>query len=136
MIVFSCFLQNMLMDGVINAFGVIYLEVTESFGANASQAAWILSIQTCTHGLVGKLCHYYYVLSMLYLVCCMWNVVCCMWWWCVLCCMLYVVYCILYVVCCMLMLYVVGCMLYVVRCVLYVVCCMLYGSVLCCIILY
>ena len=53
--VFSCFLQNLLMDGVINAFGVIYLEVTESFGASASQAAWILSIQICTHGLVGRL---------------------------------------------------------------------------------
>ena len=54
MIVLSCFLQNMLMDGVINAFGVIYLEVTESFGASASQAAWILSIQTCMHGLAGQ----------------------------------------------------------------------------------
>ena len=44
----------MLMDGVINAYGVIYLEVTESFGASASQAAWILSIQTCMHGLAGQ----------------------------------------------------------------------------------
>ena len=86
------------MDGVINAFGVIYLEVTESFGANASQAAWFLSIQTCTHGLVGKLCHYYYVLSMLYVVCCVWYVVCGM---------LYVVCGMLYVVCCMVVYYVV-----------------------------
>ena len=54
MIVISCFVQNMLMDGVINAYGVIYLEVTESFGASASQAAWILSIQTCMHGLAGQ----------------------------------------------------------------------------------
>ena len=42
------------MDGVINAFGVIYLEVTDAFNASSAEAAWILSLQTCVMGLVGE----------------------------------------------------------------------------------
>lgn len=44
----------MIMDGLINAFGVIYIEVLEKFGTTSAEAAWILSIQVCVHGFVGK----------------------------------------------------------------------------------
>lgn len=53
-IVFSCFLQLLLCDGIINAFGVIYLEVIEKFEANSAEVAWILSTQKCVQGLVGN----------------------------------------------------------------------------------
>ena len=53
-IVFSCCLQLLLSDGIINAFGVIYLEVIERFEASSADAAWILSTQTCIQGLVGN----------------------------------------------------------------------------------
>ena len=58
-IVLSCFVQSMLMDGVINAFGVIYLEVTDAFNASSAEAAWILSLQTCIMGLVGECLNMY-----------------------------------------------------------------------------
>ena len=47
------------MDGVINAFGVIYLEVTDTFNASSAEAAWILSLQTCIMGLVGECLNMY-----------------------------------------------------------------------------
>ena len=52
--VFSCFLQQLLSGGVINAFGVIYLEITEEFQASSNGAAWILAMQTAVQGLVGN----------------------------------------------------------------------------------
>lgn len=54
-IVLSCFLMVMIMDGLLNAFGIIYVEVIDKFGASSSQVTWILSIQKCSLGFIGEL---------------------------------------------------------------------------------
>jgi uncharacterized membrane protein len=53
-VVFSSFVIHVLIDGIKYSFGIMFIELMESFGENKSKTSWVMSIQIGVMLLSGK----------------------------------------------------------------------------------
>ena len=53
-VVFSCFFQNLLVDGTLCSFGTMYVYLMEEFKSTSLQTSAILSVQLSLQALLSK----------------------------------------------------------------------------------
>ena len=56
MVVFSSFMCNIIVDGIIFSFGFLLPEISTEFNENKATTAWIGSLQTGFYLIVGNSC--------------------------------------------------------------------------------
>ena len=57
-VVFSCFFQNLLVDGTLCSFGTMYVYLMEEFKSTSLQTSAILSVQLSLQALLSKFSTY------------------------------------------------------------------------------
>jgi len=55
MVVFASFMCNVIVDGIIFSFGVVLLEIAETFNETRGKTAWVGSLQTGCYLSIGML---------------------------------------------------------------------------------